>query len=274
VEISSALTCGSIKSAQTIKPSGITTKIDFDFVANCDSGYVRFINKYPSLQGSSGQYSWDFGDGTTAITINPVHKYSQPGIYPVKLKLTTTASCLDDSVTKSVSMPQLPITISGDQSIYTGQKIQLFVDGPGTTFQWIPSAGLSNPTVAKPVASPNQDITYTAKVTNKNGCSGEGTVHITVTDLDGIFVPTAFTPNNDGKNDDIKPVFGRKFTLKEFSIYSRWGERIFTTSTGDNGWNGKRDGIEQNSGVYAWILKYVDDKGRTTERKGTLVLVR
>lgn len=274
IEIRSGLTCGFIKLSKNITPRGLLTDVDFDFVANCDSGYVRFINKYPSFQGTAGQYSWDFGDGTTSNAVSPTHTYSRSGSYPVKLKLTTATSCLDDSLTKTVAMPSLPVTISADQTIFIGQKIQLFVNGSGISYQWSPATGLSNPFVAKPFASPVQDITYKAIVISNNGCSGEDSVRITVVDLDGIFVPTGFTPNNDGRNDDIKPVYGLKFTLKEFSIFDRWGERVFTTSSRNEGWKGKISGIEQNSGVYVWILRYVDDKGRAVEKKGTLMLIR
>jgi gliding motility-associated-like protein len=274
IEISSGIGCGKIKLSKNISPRGIVTNVDFDFIANCDSGYVRFINKFPDLQGTAGQYTWYFGDGTTSTAVSPIHTYSLPGNYPVKLKLVTSTSCLDDSLTIPVAMPSLPVTISPDQTIFIGQKIQLFVNGPGTTYQWSPATGLSNTTVARPLASPVQDITYKATVINNNGCSGEDSVRITVVELDGIYVPTAFTPNNDGKNDDIKPYFGTKFTLKEFSIFSRWGERVFTTSTRNEGWKGKINGIEQNSGVYVWILRYVDDKGKTIEKKGTLILIR
>lgn len=274
IEISSASSCGKIKLSKNIKPRGIVTNVDFDFFANCDSGYIRFINKFPLLQDTAGQYSWDFGDGTISTAINPIHIYSQPGSYLVKLKLTTSTSCLDDSLTKTVAMPSLPVTISADQTIFIGQKIQLYVNGPGTSYQWSPSTGLSNTAVARPFASPVQDITYKAIVINNNGCSGEDSIRISVADLDGIYVPTAFTPNNDGKNDDIKPVFGLKFTLKEFSIFSRWGQKVFTTSTRNEGWKGKINGIEQNAGVYVWILKYVDNNGKATEKKGTLILIR
>jgi gliding motility-associated-like protein len=273
VEIFSGSNCGSIKVAKIVNPKGIQTDVDFDFIASCDSGFVKFNNKFPGQQGITGQYVWDFGDGTTSTDINPVHTYLQPGSYPVKLKLITSTSCLNDSITKTVTMPRLPVTISGHQTIFIGQKIQLFINGPGTTYEWSPAIGLSNTSVARPLASPVQDITYTARVSNK-GCFGEDSVRINVVDLDGIYVPTAFTPNNDGKNDDIRPYFGTKFILKEFSIYTRWGEKIFSTAKKNEGWKGKINGIEQNSGVFVWFLKYFDDKGRAKEKKGTLMLIR
>jgi len=270
--VSSDLACDSVKSSKIITPKGIMNNVDFDFFPNCDSGYIRFTNKNP-LQGSAVQYSWDFGDGNVSASLNPVHTYASKGKFPVTLKLSTGTSCLDRSVTKIVSMQALAVTISDDQSIFLGQKIQLFVNGPGTVYEWSPATGLSNTTVAKPYASPVKDITYKAKVI-KDGCSGEDSVHITIVDLTDIYVPTGFTPNNDGRNDNIKPFFGTKFELREFSIFNRWGTRIFTSSKRGEGWNGKINGVEQDPGVYIWVLKFIDDKGKPLERKGSLVLLR
>jgi gliding motility-associated-like protein len=271
--VSSDLVCDSVKSTRTINPKGILTHVDFDFFPNCDSGYVRFVNKNPLPAGPGVQYTWDFGDGNVATAVNPVHTYAGQGNFSAKLKLVTGKSCLDDSVTKTISMQALAVTISGDQTIFLGQKIQLFVSGPGTIYQWSPSTGLSNTHVARPTASPTADITYKAKVI-KGGCSGEDSVRITIVDLTDIYVPTAFTPNNDGRNDTIKPFFGTRFTLREFSIFNRWGERIFTSNKRGEGWNGKIGGVEQNPGVYIWVLKYIDDKDRMAERKGSLLLLR
>lgn len=272
--ISSNLSCGSIKSSKTITPKGIISDIDFISFVSCDSGYVRFTNKSASSQGNNGQFIWYFGDGSSSTELNPIHSYLLPGNYDVKLKLLTFNKCLDDSLTKIVSTQSLPVTISNNQTIFLGEKIQLFVSGDGITYQWSPSTGLSNTNVAKPFASPLQDITYKATVINKNGCSGEDSVRITIVDLDGVYVPTAFTPNNDGRNDNIKPFFGTKFTLKGFSIFNRWGEKVFTSSTRGEGWTGKINGIEQNPGVYVWILKYADAAGKTVERKGSVILIR
>ncbi|MBL0273127.1 MAG: gliding motility-associated C-terminal domain-containing protein [Chitinophagaceae bacterium] len=275
IEITSNLTCGTIRITKNILPKGIISTIDFDFFASCDSGYVRFTNKSPGLQNPGGQYTWDFGDGNISTIVNPLYTYDQSGSYPVKLKLITTNQCLDDSLTKMVTMPPLPLTISDHQTIFTGQRIQLFANAPGNNnYLWSPANGLNNPALARPFASPQQDITYKVKVTNGKGCSGEDSVHITIVDLDDIYVPSAFTPNNDGKNDQIKPFYGSKFALKEFSIFNRWGERVFTTRNQGEGWTGKINGLEQNPGVYIWILKYTNDTGKTLERKGSLVLIR
>ena len=89
----------------------------------------------------------------------------------------------------------------------------------------------------------------------------------------GIYMPTGFTPNNDGLNDDIKPTITKEFSLENFSIYNRWGQKIFSTSQKNIGWNGKINGVEQNPGVYAWIINATDIRsGEKHDKKGTLYL--
>jgi gliding motility-associated-like protein len=88
-------------------------------------------------------------------------------------------------------------------------------------------------------------------------------------------VPTGFTPNNDGKNDVLRPYINEDYTLMEFSIFTRWGEKIFSTSQKDNGWNGKVKGVLQNPGAYVWMIKVMDNiNGTLEEAKGSFVLIR
>ncbi len=274
--ITSASACGSVTREKQISPSGFTGKTDFVFFGGCDSGYVRFENKSTVMPAMGFQYIWDFGDGNTSTAPNPLHVYSQRGNYPVKLKLKTNMACLDDSVVKVVDMISFTgtVNISPDQAIFMGQSVQLYAQGPGNNYEWTPATALSNPGIARPVASPVNDITYTVKVSNNSGCSVEKSVNIKVTDLDDIYVPSGFTPNNDGKNDVLRPLFGTKFILKEFSIFNRWGQKIFSTSTAWSGWDGKINGIDQNSGLYIWMIKISDNTGNMIERKGTSMLIR
>ena len=99
-------------------------------------------------------------------------------------------------------------------------------------------------------------------------------VSIKVNPIPGIYIPAAFTPNNDGKNDIFRPLVGTGYTLKDFSIFNRWGQRIFFTSQTDNGWNGKIEGILQDSGAYIWMVNAFDKDGLPYQRKGTVVLIR
>jgi gliding motility-associated-like protein len=78
---------------------------------------------------------------------------------------------------------------------------------------------------------------------------------------------------SDGKNDTFKPYIGRSFTLLDFSIYDRWGEKIFMTKK-EIGWDGKLNGQSQNSGIYIWVLNAHDERGNIIHKKGTVALIR
>lgn len=278
LKINSSIGCGiPIKISKRIVPAGISNVIAFDYFGGCDSGYIRLVNKNPLPPGSIGQYIWDFGDGTTSTVAEPNHVYTRPAIYSVKLKYKNNNPCLDDSLSKIINMKTITggVSISADQTIFSGQTVQLFAKGPGSNFQWTPATGLNNPFIARPLASPTRDIVYKVSISTTGICNAEDSVRIKVVELNDIYMPTGFTPNSDGKNDLIRPVLGEKFVLKEFTIYNRWGQRIFATSQQNKGWNGKIAGLEQDSGVYIWTLHAIDTRtDKRVDKKGTFILLR
>lgn len=274
--ITSPTGCGTVVKSKQVTPAGIVSIPDFNFFGGCDSGYIRFEIINPVDTGGGVLYIWDFGDGNTSTELNPKHIYTQMSSFNVKLKLKTTTLCRDDSITKVVDMGDLSgiTTVSPDQVIFNGQTIRLFADGPGQNYQWTPATALSNPFIPRPLASPTSDIVYTVRISTSTGCFVERSVRITVVDLDSFYVPTGFTPNNDGRNDVLRPVFGTKFTLKQFSVFNRWGQQVFTTSAIGMGWDGKLQNILQETGVYVWILRIQDATGALIEKKGTAALIR
>ena len=85
--------------------------------------------------------------------------------------------------------------------------------------------------------------------------------------------PTAFTPNGDGKNDDFK-VFGQFTAAVEFKVFNRWGELLFITEDLGKGWDGSYKGSAMPEGTYVFRAFLTDHAGRTSERSGTVVLLR
>lgn len=275
LSVSSPVSCGKIYKSRIIKPSGVLIgKPDFDIIRKCDSGYVRFVNKSASVNQAGIQFLWDFGDGTTSTNVHPIHIYTQPGTYTTKLKTITTTPCLNDSVSKTVDYDAFVVNASPDQTIKVGQSVQLNVTGPPGIYEWSPSLWLDDEHRKDPVAMPLEDIQYKVTVTNGEGCKSEDSVRINVIQYDDIYVPNAFTPNNDGKNDIIRPFYPGYIFLKEFSVYNRWGQRIYSTSQRSAGWDGRIGSLLQNNGVYVWILKAEDKDGNSIEKKGSFVLIR
>lgn len=278
LKITSPFCGGVVYRSENIKPQGIFSNIDFDFNSSCNTYNVSFINKTPFVEDSAGLYTWEFGDGTISHELNPIHTYSTHDTFNVKLKLKTTSLCLDDSITHIVNLATFKVQASPDQTILVGQSINLNVNvtgtGNGKTYQWTPSTGLNNPTIKDPVAQPLEDIQYKITVTDNAGCTSEDSVSVYVMQLTDFYVPTGFTPNNDGTNDRIKPLYGKDLKLEEFSILNRWGQIVYTTHSRGEGWDGKVNNVPQNPGVFVWIIKAIAHTGVPYQKQGTFVLIR
>lgn len=274
LKITSLSHCGTIRSKRSIKPGGSIINADFDFVIRCDSGYVRFINN-SVFAPNEATCLWDFGDGNTSASISPVHTYATEGLYNVKLKLITGTNCLDDSMELQVDVKSFTVNVTpAIQTIIIGQPVFLSTDVPAHTYQWSPGKWLSDSATRSPVATPLDDMVYRLRASNSEGCAGEDSVIIKVIQYNDIYVPTAFTPDNNGRNDIFRPHFGVKYELNEFSIFNRWGALLFTTKQRGIGWDGRYKGNLQNAGVYVWLLKASDTDGKLIEKKGSFVLIR
>jgi gliding motility-associated-like protein len=163
-----------------------------------------------------------------------------------------------------------------DTAVIPGQELQLVASG-GTGYAWTPTTGLSNPSIANPIAildNTIDSITYTVRVSN-GSCYADDQIKVRVfkTGPD-IIVPSAFTPNGDGKNDVSRPVLLGITKLYFFSIYNRWGQLLFTTTEENKGWDGNFAGVAQPSGAYVYQASGIDFLGRAVLRKGTVVLIR
>jgi gliding motility-associated-like protein len=89
---------------------------------------------------------------------------------------------------------------------------------------------------------------------------------------DGFFIPAAFTPNGDYLNDILTPIYPIGAMLDYFTIYNRWGQKVFSTSDMGAGWNGKFQGTDQSTGTYVWICRYRVGPGKVINEKGTVTI--
>jgi gliding motility-associated-like protein len=195
------------------------------------------------------------------------------------LHVSDTAGCrkpVIDSVVVTVA-PPIPAHAGKDTAVLANQPLQLQASG-GERYNWYPEYGLSNPSIYNPVATLDasiDSIRYRVRVSNAAGCYADDEILVRVykTGPD-IFVPSAFTPNGDGKNDILRPVTLGISQLTYFRVYNRWGQMIYSTSELGKGWDGVYNGAPQAANTYVFEAEGTDYTGKTVYRKGTSVLIR
>lgn len=228
-----------------------------------------------AITGSS--FAWSpAGSLQQANTLFPV---ASPSLTtPYVLTVYDTLGCpkpSKDTVVVFVQ-PRIQAFAGNDTLVVAGQPLQFNASG-GTGFQWLPDLHLNNSNISNPVAlfdGETETITYTVRV-SRNGCHAFDAVTIRVfrTDAD-IFVPNAFTPDGDGRNDLLRPIPVGIRELKSFQVYNRWGQLLFETRQPGKGWDGKVKGIAQGANVYVYVAVGTTYRGTPIVRKGTVTLVR
>ena len=120
----------------------------------------------------------------------------------------------------------------------------------------------------------DSSLLFTVVLQSPEGCNDTASVKVIVdpTSFD-IFVPNAFTPNGDGKND-IFAVIGPSIKTMELRLFNQWGQQIFATNDKTRGWSGLFDGQQQPAGIYIYVVKAVLYNGTIVNKKGTFLLIR
>ncbi len=116
-------------------------------------------------------------------------------------------------------------------------------------------------------------VKYT--ITDNLGCEKSITKPVKIYSSCTIYIPNAFTPNNDGRNDFFGVFNAVKAANFQLRIYNRWGQLLFHSNNWKETWDGKTKGLLQGSGTFVWFVKYTDSRtNQPVERKGTVVLIR
>ena len=221
------------------------------------------------LFAGNGFHSYNWLNGRANTALYPV---IEEGVYTVTVKDNCDRSYYD---TIKIILIDKKINLGADISICKKETVQLTVKGNFSSFTWTPSYNINNTSSSRVIISPEITTAYKVTALTPEGCITKDTILVTVKDcpLD-FFIPDAFTPNNDGKNDIFKPIVTAPLEQYAFSIFNRWGQRIFYTTEISKGWNGKLGGIDQQTDNFVWICTYKFYDQPTLFKKGTLLLIR
>jgi gliding motility-associated-like protein len=144
----------------------------------------------------------------------------------------------------------------------------------GSTLLWRPGTYLNTTNTVSTVFSGSSDQVYNIEITTAAGCVTVDTQAVKIVSKMDIMVPTAFTPNLDGKNEVLRPVlFGMK-ELSYFRVYNRWGQLLYETRQQHQGWDGKFAGKVQANQVVVWVAEGIGYDNQRHTRKGTTVCIQ
>ncbi len=211
--------------------------------------------------GTFTSYTWQDNSTTPTFTVNA------PGTYWVTV--TNSFNCATTDTFKVAAIIDPPANfLETTDSVCSYSSLQLVPAQTFSSYQW------STGSVTK-VLTVEQPGIYSLTVIDVNGCSGtDSTTVFSKECMSGVFIPTGFTPDNNGKNDIFKAqVFG---TLQKFrlTVYNRWGTIVFQSADPGKGWDGKLNGIPLDNAVFVWVCSYQLEGMKPRTEKGTVTLVR
>jgi gliding motility-associated-like protein len=222
------------------------------------------------------EYSWLAEDGsllgkTSSLFVKP--GYSQA--YEVQMKentCNTTATRLIPVVVNDRPIPV--VTKSNDIDCSTGQAF--LHAGGGISYTWDALPGIRDINMANPTVTPARTTTYIVTITNSKGCTAKDSITVLADFTKAVStypVPSAFTPNNDGRNDCFGLKKWGQVTELQFQVFNRWGQRVFSTTDPAHCWDGRFKGELQPAGGYAYYIKAVTRCG-SVNRSGVVILIR
>ncbi|MEY3368871.1 MAG: hypothetical protein RI973_2026, partial [Bacteroidota bacterium] len=203
------------------------------------------------------------------------------GFYQLRLEDADGVEATEDLVLDNP--PALVLSAGADQTVDLGLSTSLSatVSFAVDSWSWSPADYLSCLDCPDPeVLLPATDITYTLTAISADGCSVSDEVSITVVKSRNIFVPNAFSPNNDGINDFVTVFTGPNVSrVRSFQVFDRWGNHLFQVADlkpndSSGGWDGKFRGELMDAGVYAWFAEVEFVDGEVFVLEGDVMLVR
>lgn len=226
--------------------------------------------------GTEYGYKYENKDNST-IQQNGLFSYLDSGKYSFHVEdlngcfIDTIIEILDPIKTEIEILPQ-------DTSILIGESYSMtfnFIKGNKSIDKliWSPSEGLSCSDCKTPQVTTYVTKEYNLVITDTNGCISKAKSNVFIRDSLVLYIPNAFSPNNDQINDEFK-VYGKYIVSATLSIYNRWGEKVFETNDAMNkGWNGKYKGQLVPQGEYSYISRISTLSRQFIDKSGSLLLV-
>jgi len=253
-------------------------KFAADEILGCTPLIVHFADSSTADLGSS--YLWRFGDKSSTVSaLDPAHIYSDSGTFTVSHIVTTTFGCTDSLVIKNyikaVGSPIAKFIPSQDTVRFPTSTISF--TNESSNFDWWQwnfgdSASSFHKTPIHTYVTPGS-YNVCLQLKNGTGCAAMVCDTVVVLAPFAIAIPSAFTPNGDGKNDFLI-VRGGPIVDFDFRIFDEWGKQVYQANTQLPGWDGTFNGTAQPTGTYIYTLSGETIDHQSINLKGVLNLIR
>ncbi|MEP7377347.1 MAG: gliding motility-associated C-terminal domain-containing protein [Chitinophagaceae bacterium] len=265
VEVSTDAGCTKMDSVDVIVNIKPEANVSFSSTGICEGNSVQLVSS------GGGTYQWAPATGLSSdIIANPVASPTTTTDYVV---IVSNQFACKDTAMVSVTVIEAPGADAGpDKSIIEGNAVKLLANATGQniSYSWSPALFINDAQALQPMVNPPHDTIYVLSVVSNDGC-GIATDSVKLKVYKDIFIPSAFSPNNDGLNDTWNIPVLNIFPGFELTIFNRQGQVVYQNKNSNIPWNGKYKGEPQPVGVYVY---YIDLKIEGGQFKGTLTLIR
>ncbi|RYE01820.1 MAG: T9SS type B sorting domain-containing protein [Sphingobacteriales bacterium] len=239
---------------------------------SCAGKPVQFNTQV--LSGSIRDWRWNYGAGWITGGSSLTQTFLQAGPRPVQLISVGDNGC-NDTLQHNFMLYGNNAVAGNDTAAAIGEPVQLVARGDNTMrYTWSPVDGLTDPTSARTLALWPADMRYELLAVDRRGCESHTAIWVRRYAGPDLYVPSAFTPNGDGRNDrlHVLPVGIQK--LHYFAVYSRSGRLLFRTASAKEGWDGRYEGVVLGAQTVVYVAEGTDYKGAHVLRRGVVTLLR
>lgn len=220
-------------------------------------------NTTKRLSAKSGYaaYLWNDGSSKDYLNISATGKYW--------IQVTDANGCVNSDTTVVGRLLPIPAGfLPADTVLCNYEQIVLKPTADFKSYVWSNGSTQNNITIV-------DAGTYLLTVTSFDGCVGTDTIKIAPKQcMEGFYIPNAFTPNGDNVNDIFRPwLFGNVASYR-FTVFNRWGTKIYETTQLAQGWDGTANGLLQDTGTFIWYCTYQIAGQPVQFKKGTFVLLK
>jgi gliding motility-associated-like protein len=257
-----------------VEPNPIVDIIPED-TSFCFTNAVRIETDVQPDSFTKYSYAWTPATNLNDPTVKePMFFSTVAGEFGYKITVTTPVGCTGSDSVLLRARPASPVVnVTKDQVAKYGSEVQLNAEGT-IYYTWLPDKYIDFPNIRNPKYTVLDPVTLMVVGMNEWGCKDTAYVRIDVDYSMFEIVPSAFSPNNDGRNDVFRIPNLKYQRLAEFRIFNRWGQEVFSTTDPNAGWDGTYKGVQQQVGVYHYIIRVTTPDGKMKTYKNDVTLLR